>query len=384
MGIATRGSAIAIGICFPVIGGILVALRFYVRWHQKTSRQIDDWLCLPAWLFVTGCCVSLLIGVFKGAFVDQPVADPNSVSEQQRVLAQVTAALVIFFLAANALIKLSILFFYRRIFIGRIFTICNWILIGLSFLWAALGFLSWILYCGTNLHADFEGGWAACDPWGFDIQMGVFCLDTLIDFSILILPVPFVWRLHLNLSRKLIIAVIFLLGGFAFVAGLNNTIIQLVYLTKPSIADSGGQANFFQGSGLLFSNWPAIEVGVGLIACNLPSLSFQAIHVLPRQIRQGWNLSLSGIRHAVERLSLRSDPRRTQTDTHLTKIGDDGTASDWYNSRRGSSHIPLVHLESKANVSSETRPVDGQAINGYIPEPTENGNGKVSRGFDAV
>ena len=52
MGVATRESAIAISICFPIIGGILVALRFYVRWQQKVSRQIDDWLCLPAWVCV--------------------------------------------------------------------------------------------------------------------------------------------------------------------------------------------------------------------------------------------------------------------------------------------------------------------------------------------
>lgn len=52
MGIATRGSVLAIGFCFPVICGILVAIRFYVRWHQKVSWWIDDWLCLPAWVWV--------------------------------------------------------------------------------------------------------------------------------------------------------------------------------------------------------------------------------------------------------------------------------------------------------------------------------------------
>lgn len=33
----------------------------------------------------------------------------------------------------------------------------------------------------------------------------------------------------------------------AFVAGLANTIIQLVYLTQPAVAESGGPRNFFQG-----------------------------------------------------------------------------------------------------------------------------------------
>jgi hypothetical protein len=41
----------------------------------------------------------------------------------------------------------------------------------------------------------------------------------------------------------------------AFVAGLNNTIIQLVYLTNPSLVASGGGANFFQGISLLLFHW---------------------------------------------------------------------------------------------------------------------------------
>lgn len=77
-------------------------------------------------------------------------------------------------------------------FIGNSFRICNWTLIVLSLIWFIYGFLSWILYCGTRVQADFEGGWSACDPWGFDIQMSVFVLDSFIDLFILVLPIPFV------------------------------------------------------------------------------------------------------------------------------------------------------------------------------------------------
>ncbi|KAF2232282.1 hypothetical protein EV356DRAFT_517582 [Viridothelium virens] len=248
MGIATRESAIAIGICFPILGAILIALRFYTRWLQKVPRQVDDWLCLPAWLCVTGCCASLLTGVFKGAFVDQPPASPDDVTEQQHILAQVTAAIVMFWMSADTLIKLSILFFYRRIFMGRVFNICTWVMIVLSVVWLIYTFFSWIFYCGTYLKEDFEGGWAICPLWGFDIQMGVFCLDSLIDLVLIILPVPFIWKLQLSLSRKLVVIFIFLIGGLAFVAGLNNTIVQLVYLTKPELVANAGQGNFFQGT----------------------------------------------------------------------------------------------------------------------------------------
>ncbi|KAL8934071.1 MAG: hypothetical protein Q9211_005422 [Gyalolechia sp. 1 TL-2023] len=148
------------------------------------------------------------------------------------------------------------------------------------------------------------------------------------------------------------------------------------------------------GSGLLFSVWPAVEVGVGLIACNLPSLSFRVARALPKQLKRGWNVSMSGIRRAAERLTLGSDSRRTHNDPHMAKAGDDGTASEWYDSRRAGknpgeqgsvttvSNIPLVHLESKTSGDGKVR-----ISNGYLDgtsESTKSGNSKTIYGFDAV
>ena len=105
---------------------------------------------------------------------------------------------------------------------------------------------------------------------------------------------------------------------------------------------------------------------------------------------------MSGIRHAAERLSLRSDPKQRHTGPHPPRTGDDGTASDWYKSRGGSlgypeqqgsaptiSHIPLVQVEPNAKVGREPR-LAGDRVDGQILEPTENGNGRVIKGFDAV
>ena len=92
---------------------------------------------------------------------------------------------------------------------------------------------------------------------------------------------------------------------------------------------------------------------------------------------------------------MRSDPK-DHTNPHLSKTSNDGTGLDWHNSRRGSfgpleqrgsaatsSDIPLVHVGSKAKISSEVVPAGGHG-NATIPWPTENGNGRVIRGFDAV
>lgn len=97
------------------------------------------------------------------------------------------------------------LYFYRRIFVGTIFNICNWALVGLSVLWIIYAVISWLFYCGTNFEANFEGGWSVCPLWGFQVQMGVFALDSFIDFILVILPIPFVSTPPIHLHRFLII-----------------------------------------------------------------------------------------------------------------------------------------------------------------------------------
>jgi hypothetical protein len=95
-------------------------------------------------------------------------------------------------MGANFCIKLIMLFFYRRIFVGRLFNIFSKGLIGLSVVWFIYAIASWLFYCGTNFEPNFEGGWAVCPLWGFKIQLGVFALDSFIDFCLLVLPIPFV------------------------------------------------------------------------------------------------------------------------------------------------------------------------------------------------
>ncbi|KAI0899419.1 hypothetical protein F4806DRAFT_505819 [Annulohypoxylon nitens] len=353
--VGTTQSAIAVGFSFPIIDGILVGLRFYTRQKLKTARQLDDWLCIPAWLCLTGCCASLLAGVYKGAFTDQ------SSPEQEHILAQITAALVILWMGANFFVKLIMLFFYRRIFVGKIFNIFNWILIALSVVWFIYAVLSWFLYCGTDLEADFEGGWSVCPLWGFQIQMGVFALDSFIDFCLLILPIPFVWHILLDLKRKIAVTVVFILGGFAFVAGLNNTIIQLVNLTNPALAESDSGANFFQGSGILFSNWPTIEIGVGLLASNLPHLSFRFARAVKESLPHALRVSLDSLRHAAAAaISLSSG--RHSSGRHSSGRRSQHPYTQGSGTQRSGDEAPEKNTESRVGLRPDTGHSKGGAV----------------------
>jgi hypothetical protein len=105
---------------------------------------------------------------------------------------QVTGVILFFYLVSTPLIKLSIIYFYRRIFLGRVFELCSRTLIALSILLLVWGVVTWLFYCGTDIRANFEGPWDNCPDWGFQAQMGVFILDSIIDVCILILPIPLV------------------------------------------------------------------------------------------------------------------------------------------------------------------------------------------------
>ena len=57
-------------------------------------------------------------------------------------------------LISFGLAKLSVLFFYRRIFRGKVFEIMSWTMIGIMGIWIISFFFAVLFRCGTNYQAD--------------------------------------------------------------------------------------------------------------------------------------------------------------------------------------------------------------------------------------
>ena len=95
---------------------------------------------------------------------------------------------------ALGLVKISILFFYRRIFCGRFFNIICWTLIAIVIAWALAFFLTTVFNCGSLFSAN----------WNTIGQLRLKCLNTfkqllalsisdvVVDVCIFAIPVPFV------------------------------------------------------------------------------------------------------------------------------------------------------------------------------------------------
>jgi hypothetical protein len=118
------------------------------------------------------------------------------------------------------LIKLSILAFYRQIFVvnqknsifNRIVIVAAWVI----FLWTITFILIVIFPCGV--HVDNNWGTASqqiahCLVIGYTSLDGLAASDFILDLFLICLPLPMIWRLHMRNSRKWAVSGIMLLGA---------------------------------------------------------------------------------------------------------------------------------------------------------------------------
>lgn len=122
-------------------------------------------------------------------------------------------AAVLLYIFTCLFVKLSIVLFYRRLSNEKLYTRCVWVLIVFN-----------VLICIT-MSAPAAFG---CHPISFfwdTTIVGGHCieqqklytvntaLNVTMDFAILILPIPLVWKTQMPLKKRLVVIGLFALGG---------------------------------------------------------------------------------------------------------------------------------------------------------------------------
>lgn len=111
--------------------------------------------------------------------------------------------------------KLSVLFFYRRIFAVPAFRLINNVFIGITVAWTlaitfALAFQCYPVHYFWDL---FESEYSAYCVEVTALYLAVAISDLVLDILIFLLPVPHLWTLNMPLNRKLAVGGIFMLGS---------------------------------------------------------------------------------------------------------------------------------------------------------------------------
>lgn len=278
-----RNGLIAMCVIFSLSSTAAVILRFYSRKFKGLRFQADDWLIAASLVFVLGLNFMFLAGCVQNVITGHsPVVNDFPVSTETEHLAekykygfQTTEKL------AFGLIKLSILFLWRRIFGHvRAFNIVSWIMIGIVTAWSITFFLATVFQCGL----DWSLNWAPIANFLTQCSntlnmLSVFtATDIFTDLMIIAMPIPMIWSLQMSVQRKIAINAMFLVGFFAIGAGIARMVAYLV-----TSYEKASNPDFIQDF-TIFLLWSLIELNVAMICACLPTL-LPVMAKLPRNMR---------------------------------------------------------------------------------------------------
>ncbi|KAH3966488.1 hypothetical protein HBH70_183480 [Parastagonospora nodorum] len=247
------------------------------------GKHLDDLFCLLALVPTIGVSVVLIYGAKKGIVGshNDPTNIEGWIMETTPTLVILEKLVYIIFIMqplALGLTKLAFLFFYRRIFVTSGFQWTSLVFIILTIGFTLAFFFGFVFDCRLNFAANW-GSLASISencPFGFQATIIFTCIDAALDFFILILPLPWIWRLQMPTVRKIQLIFVFLLGGFAVGAAL----VRMVICIKQGTPSDGLTMVTIMGmptydiigitSHGLF--WTMVETNIALIACCLPTL----------------------------------------------------------------------------------------------------------------
>ncbi|CAI6312954.1 unnamed protein product [Periconia digitata] len=270
---------------------VVVALRFYNRLRVKQAIFIDDWLMVPCIVMIIGLLAIVGHGVATQALGYpsplmqlqtqglKPRGSDRSAIAQIVDLLSLTAKLEYSFICIVVpllgLIKISVLAFYRRLFVieksnardaRNLIVTISMVFVAL---WAITFDLAFIWMCKGDFNAAF-GPPAEVAEKCIDAPLLAYIFsisDFITDALIILIPIPFVWKLQLSVQKKLAVTSIFLLGIFASIASL----IRLIWsVWSREVGFDPSLDGELITTSLLF--WFVVEANVGIIAACLPAV----------------------------------------------------------------------------------------------------------------
>ncbi|KAF2708705.1 hypothetical protein K504DRAFT_381201, partial [Pleomassaria siparia CBS 279.74] len=241
---------------------ILVPLKLWCRKRAGGWRNIgpDDAVSVLALLAASVLFWLCMIGMRP--FLGRQAGELD-ISQLVSFLFYVWLAQLVY-VTSIVLIKFSILAFYWRLF-ALTARIPILIITFIVFAWFTSFFLLVIFECGP-----ISAAWdltikptRECVPVK-TLYLGGAIPNVITDIIMVIMPIPYVWRLHAPLGQRIILAGMFMLGLFI---GIVSIVRLTIFLGIPIAASANVTYNFRE-----VIVWSLVEVNIGLTCACLPSL----------------------------------------------------------------------------------------------------------------
>ncbi|KAF2834965.1 hypothetical protein M501DRAFT_983237 [Patellaria atrata CBS 101060] len=249
---------ITILLVFEIFAIIAIILRLWARRIKKISLVFNDYVLLCALFFLTVALAVKTTAVFW-AGSGQHIRDVEP-GLRNRVHITFRAGQVLW-AAANTSVRLSILHLYLTIFPSRVFrNACYTVMIVCISFFISV-FLITFLMCRPvqfNWDRTIPGGTCGNRMAGYNATSAT---NLVIDFLVVTMPTPLLCGLHLPITKKIPIIIMFSLGYVICIISLLRT----VYIANIDLAD-------FTYASADLAIWSFLEPALGVVNASLPVL----------------------------------------------------------------------------------------------------------------
>lgn len=315
MSIQSKAGVEAVCGTLVTLSSIAVALRIYSRKKQKLPLRADDafaCLALVMYIVATGVIFHLihikLVGYSFKALTPAQWKSLAKINDENAITWQISCTLTYGF------IKLSALFFYRRLFCIPVRQSIDYLTIGtiiLVFIWMATFTIFPFFECGLRFSAYWNGTVNKYCVYRTPYFLSMTLSNLILDLWVIILPIPKTFRLRISMKKKFSILGVFLLAFVGIGASIARVVIYYQFVL------GGASYSVYHDLGLAGTRaafTTMLEIGICLVAVNLPSLWLLfTTSILPEH-------ALRTVRSIFSRSSLRSSKsERSGSDHNLKK-----------------------------------------------------------------
>ncbi|KAF1999345.1 hypothetical protein P154DRAFT_229714 [Amniculicola lignicola CBS 123094] len=257
-----------------VISAVVVLVRiFYKVFYSLAELGLDDYVILA----------TLILGVPSTIINDRGTAANGLGKDIWTVpFAQVTRfiewfyVIEVLYFTQLALLKLSLLFFFKRIFPGPAINKIIWgtitfdILFGIAFTVAAIFQCKPISYYWTLWDGEHKGTCININALGWSNA----AISIALDAWMLFIPLSQLVHLKLALNKKIGVALMFCVGTFV-------TVVSILRLQSLVHFANSSNPTWDQWAVAL---WSDVEINVGIICACMPAMRVILVRIFPKAL----------------------------------------------------------------------------------------------------
>ncbi|KAI9933721.1 hypothetical protein ASPWEDRAFT_167993 [Aspergillus wentii DTO 134E9] len=252
---------------FGALATLMTGLRLYALRLRQTKPGAPEWLIIAA-LFIVYCDIAIeyVLTIVGGAGRHASTIDPSSVVITLKTILPLEALYGI----VMGLIKTSIMLFVTRIFgTKRNFKISVAVTMAIVWMWAISVILETFLLCRPlALNWDMTVPGKCGNRNAAYVVAGI--LNLITDLMVMALPLPHIWKLQLNIAKKIALCSVFCMG-------LLVSVISIIRLKALMDIDFNDITHSVQ----LGVMWTVLEPELAIICANMPLMKVILSRAMP-------------------------------------------------------------------------------------------------------